>query len=233
MKKFKIENENKFPNKYIHIPNVEKQNYESWVKGRNLLNFPHPYRILLCSNQPGLGKTNIVKNILLRANPPFKKIFLFHCGEDNTREYDEIDYECINELPNPTDEMFETDDKKLLIIEDKNFKYMNKDDIRRLDRLYGFVSTHKYLSIICCAQSFFSVPNAIRHMSNVYFIWKMRDIDSLQTIGRRVGLLKEELLYLMKTYLKKPRDNLCLDLTYDSPAKIRLNGFHIIEQDFY
>jgi hypothetical protein len=225
-----IKKEHKYPNEIMIIPNKEKSFHEKWFKGRNMLNFPHPYRILLCSIQPNLGKTNIVKNIILRANPKFKEIFLLHCGEDIQTEYDDIEYECISSLPEINSDVFDSKTKTLLIIEDKNFKYMSRDDLHRLDRCYGFISTHRNLSIICCSQSFFDVPCSVRRMSNIYVLWKSKDLDSMKTIGRRCGLKKEELYHLIHTYLKDAHDQLWIDCTKNSPYPIRLNGFTCIDE---
>lgn len=227
----KQSNENEYPNELLIIPNKEKSRHEKWYTGRNMLNFPAPYRMLLCSIQPNLGKTNIVKNIILRTKPKFKRIMLLHCGNGVQTEYDDIDYECIDAIPEINSDCFNEDKKTLLIIEDKNFKFFDKDDLHRLDRLYGFTSTHSksLLCIIVCSQSFMDVPPSVRRMSNVYVLWKTKDIDSMKTIGRRVGLLKEELLYLIRKYLKDVHDTLWIDCTKQSPYPLRLNGFTKIE----
>ena len=38
-----------------------------------MLNFPHPFRGVLLG-PPNTGKSTSVKNILIRADPPFKKV---------------------------------------------------------------------------------------------------------------------------------------------------------------
>lgn len=219
-----------YPQELIIIPNKDKSFHEKWDSDRDPLNFPHPYRMLLCSIQPNLGKTLWIKNILLRAYPKFKEIFLLHCGEEQTEEYDEIDYFCLKSVPPPTSDIFNPKVKSLLIIEDKNFKYMTKDDLHNLDRAYGFTSTHRNLSIITASQSFFDVPCSVRRMSNVYVIWKNKDLDSMKIIGKRVGLLKEEIWNLIKKYLKDAHDNLWIDATKNSPYPIRKNGYEIIDK---
>ena len=229
--KIDMKKENQYVDEIIHIPNPEKKFHESWYKGRNKLNFPSPFRIFLASNQPNMGKTNIIKNIIIRANPKFKKIYLFHIGGKYSKEYDDIDFELLDEIPEPDDDIFDPKIKKLLIIEDKNFKFMTKQDLFRLDRAYGFTSTHRNLNICCACQSFFSCPTSVREMSNVYILWKTRDLDSLKTIGRRVGLKKEEIYELMKQHLKEPRDSLWIDNTFNTPYKLRKNGFEIIKFD--
>ena len=79
----------KLPNKILPIKNKDKGFHEKWKEGRNKLNIPHPFRILALG-PPGSGKSTIAKNILLRANPPFEKVFIIHCDPDYTQEYDDI-----------------------------------------------------------------------------------------------------------------------------------------------
>ena len=221
--------ETKYPNELIHIPNVEKRFHEKWTPNRNMLNFPHPYRCLLLGGV-NMGKTNTIKNIIIRANPKFKEIYLYHCGGEYTMEYDDINYKAIDEIPAPDSDIFDPKIKKLLIIEDKEFKFMNKQELKRLDRAFGYVSTHRNLSILCTGQDFFNLPVPIRRMSNIFILWKTKDLDSLATIGRRVGMKKEEIYTLMKKYLIQPRDSLWLDSSFGSPYPIRINGFKVIDK---
>ncbi len=227
LKEYKPKRENDYPEELIHIPNPEKKYHENWIKGRNKLNFPHPFRMLLLGGVNS-GKTNIIKNIILRANPSFKEIFLYHCGGQYVKEYNDIEFENLDNIPEPDDEIFDPLVKKLLIIEDKEFKFMDKQELKRLDRVFGYVSTHRNLSILCTGQDFFNLPPPVRRMSNIFVIWKTKDTDSLKTIGRRVGLKKEELISLISTNLKNKRDSLWLDNTFKTPYPIRKNGFEEI-----
>ncbi len=226
--KLNLKKEHQYPDEVLIIPNPEKSFHEVWTPKRNKLNFIHPYRMLLCSIQPNLGKTNWIKNIIIRANPKFKEIYLYHCGEDIQTEYDDIEYECITEIPEINSDLFDPKTKTLLIIEDKNFKYMSKNELHRLDRCYGFISTHRNLSLCVASQSFFDVPCSVRRMTNIYVLWKNKDIDSMKTIGRRVGLKKETLYNLIMNNLHDIHDTLWLDCTKASPYPIRKNGFEIL-----
>ena len=67
----------KLPNKIIPIPCADKDGWsEKWYPNRNLLNFPHSWRGVFCG-PPSCGKTNLIKNIILRAQPPPLKKLLF------------------------------------------------------------------------------------------------------------------------------------------------------------
>lgn len=227
----KKEKESELPDEFILMENPEKKFHEKWFPKRNKLNFPHPFRMLLTSIQPNLGKTAWIKNILARIRPKFKKIYLLHCGGGSQIEYDKklIDFTILEKLPPINSEVFNPMVKTLLIIEDKNFNYFSKTDLHTIDRYYGFISTHKNLSIICSSQSFFDVPVPIRQMSNIYVLWKNRDLDSMKAIGRKVGLTKDELQFLIKKYLVKIYDTLWIDMTKGSPYPLRKNGFIPIE----
>ena len=70
------------PKKVLEIPNVEKKNHEVWTPGRDLFDFPKPYRWLI-TGAPNSGKTSLILNHLLHCNAPqskskFDKIFLLH-----------------------------------------------------------------------------------------------------------------------------------------------------------
>ena len=75
----------KLPNEIIPLPNPDKEFHESWNKSRNMLNIPHPFRAVMLG-PPNVGKTTIVKNLLLRADPPFQEVIVIHCDSGYTQE---------------------------------------------------------------------------------------------------------------------------------------------------
>lgn len=224
----KNKKDNKYPEKLFYIPNSDKKNHEVWYSGRDKLNFPHPYRCVLVG-RPNSGKTNIIKNILIRAYPKFQDIFLYHCGGIQTKEYDDINYHILEKIPNIESDIFDPLKKSLLIIEDKDYLFMKKEELKNLFRTFGFKSTHSNLSIIATAQLFTSLPVPVRRMSNIIILWKTKDIDCFKMIGRRVNLSITQMKDLIKNYLKEPRDSLWIDNTFNSPYKLRINGFKIIK----
>ena len=229
-KKPNLKKEHQYPDELMFLPNPEKKFHEKWYEGRNMLNLVHPARILLLGGVNSGKSSIIIWNLIPRANPPFKEIYLYHCGGSTIPEYEDVDTITLDTIPEPTDDIFDNDVKKLIIIEDKEYKYMPKDELRRLDRLFGYCSTHRNTSIYCTGQYFFNLPVPVRNMTNVFILWKTKDLDTLKTIGRRVGLKKEEIYHLMQKYLTEPRDSLWIDNTFNTPYPLRKNGFEIIDK---
>lgn len=226
---------NSLPRELIYIPNKDKDWHESWnPKKDDPLDFPHPFSILLASGgRPNLRKTNTVFNIICRQNPPFKKIFLLHCGGNATKEYDDFNVELLTELPEPCDpDVFDQKRKSLLILEDLNFTQMNKNDKRKLDRIFGFSRTHLSCSLITTSQGFFAIPHIVRLMSNVIVVWKTQDQDSMETIRRRVDMKKDVWKHILDKYVIEPHDSLWIDNTKKSPYPLRINGYEIIKINY-
>jgi hypothetical protein len=216
----------KLPNEIIAIENVDKKFHETWEKGRNLCDFPHPYRCVILG-QVGLGKSTIAKNIFLRSQAgdyPFQELIIIH-GSKDTKEHDELEPTMIlNSIPDP-DDLTINNKKSLIMIDDFEFAKLPKQQLANLSSLFRFVSSHHNFSIILCYQSFFEVPSIIKKCANVFVIYKPNDLDELTTIGRRVGLKKEVILEIFNKILTGKRDTLCVDLIENSPAKYRKNLF--------
>lgn len=233
-KKKKKKSRPKLPKELLYIPNKDKAFHESWEEGDDALDFPHPVRILLASGgRPNLRKTNTLKNIIIRQDPPFQKIYLLHCGGSITKEYDDFNVHLLTELPEPYDEeIFDPLKKTLLILEDLNFKSFDKRERKKVDRIYGYTSTHQNLSIMTTSQGFFQIPPMIRKMSNVIICWKTQDMDALEIIRRRVDIKKDDWRYIFDNYIKEKHDSLWIDNTKSSPYPLRVNGYQIIKINY-
>jgi len=219
----------RLPNRIIPIPNPDKEFHEQWKVGRNRLNIPHPFRCV-CLGPPNVGKTTIVKNLLLRAKPAFEEVVVIHCDSGYTREYDDIgdNLEILSEIPAPDD--WEGEKKTLVVLDDLEFKGMNKEQKRNLDRLFGYVSTHKNISVVLCSQDAFNVPTIVRRCSNLFVLWKMKDMDSLAIVARKTGLRAEEMRKIFTELMPESKDSLWLDHTDKSPYPMRKNGYSIISR---
>jgi len=205
---------------------------EHWNKkrSRNLMNFPHPWRAILFG-PPNSGKTSIIKNMILHANPEFDKIYICHFLEDYTTEYNDLGDSVImlDELPNKED--IDSSEKNLVILEDLDFKHMNSDDKKKLSRLFGAISSHCNTSVILAAQDAFNIPCIARRCANIWCLWLkgMSDLDSVSTVARRCNMKSCHLNNIRKM-MDDTHDFLCVDLTEKTPAPLRLNGYHILRK---
>jgi len=220
----------RLPDKIIALPNADKAFHECWNEKRNKLDFPHPFRGVLLG-RPNVGKTTIVKNILLRAKPAFDELVVIHCDSEYTKEYDDIECcEVLNEIPSPED--WEGEVKTLVVLDDLEYKTMKKDQKHNLDRLFGYCSTHKNISVLLCSQDGFNVPPIVRRCCDLCILWKSNDLDTMANIARKSGLNKKDFASLFGL-LHEYRDSLWLDMTGGgkSPYPIRKNGFEIIKRN--
>lgn len=217
----------KLPDKILPLPNPDKEFHEKWYKGRNKLNIPHPFRCV-CLGPPNVGKTTIVKNLLLRAHPPFEEVVVIHCDSGYTKEYDDIgdSLEILNEIPAPED--WEGEVKTLVVLDDLEFKGMSKEQKKNLDRLFGYVSTHKNISCILCSQDPFNVPPIVRRCSNLWVLWRCPDLDAMATCARKTGMKSEGFNSIFNQLMLEPKDSLWLDTTDHTPYPKRKNGFELI-----
>lgn len=215
----------RLPKKLIPIPNPDKLFHERWNKKRDLLNIPAPYRISVIG-PPNSGKSTVILNIILRATPTFQEIYIIHCDPENTQEYDNLGKENVtltNIIPDP--ESWDSEKKKLCVIDDVELKSLNKEQAKNLDRLFGYVSTHKNVSVIISTQNFVNLPPIIRRCSNLWILFNMDDdVDLIALIGRRAGYKKDDFRYIFKN-IKDKHDSIWIDKTDHSPMPLRLNGY--------
>lgn len=223
-KKSMTEAKSRLPKQIVPITNADKSWHEKWYEGRDLLNIPHPFRAVLMG-PPNSGKTTVVKNILMRADPPFTRmVVIYPDGGGFTDEYQDCgELEMLDHIPPP--EKWDGKQKTLCVVDDFELKSLSKSQRSNLDRLVGHVSTHRNVSVAVCNQDPYNAPPIVRRCANLFVLWKPKDIVSMQTFASRTG---EDLRRLFNTYSKTRFDSIWLDMTVDTPAPKRLNGYTII-----
>lgn len=243
-RKKKVKRKRKLPRKLLFIPSSDKDFVESWGNGRDPLDFPASWRMILCG-KPGCGKTCMVKNIILRtqqSRKPFERVYVLH-QDQYAREYNDINAEVITELPSndfwmdyPEDADVDPGEatekperpKTLVIIDDICFKDLGKEQTLLLDRLCGFISTHCNVSLACLNQDVFAVNPIIRKCANIWCIWRPSDNDQLNTIARRVGFRSKEFQDLFDEVATGDEDSIMIDKTNKTPYPLRKNGYQLI-----
>lgn len=225
------------PKKILALKNIDKSDHEYWDEKhcKNIANFPCPSRIC-CIGPSGVGKTTLVKNILLNARPLYDKVVLVHPDIEVSKEYEDLECtDCLQKIPplEYFDYLVDANNKlkSCIIIDDVEFTGSNKDELRNLGLIMRYLSTHRNMTVIVSHQDWFGVPAICKKMSNVYIIYKPKSRTELSMIENRCGVEKGLFKELFNTVASGHRDNLCYDLTENTPAKLRLNLFDIITID--
>ena len=226
----------KAPTKLFGLPNPDKQDhdpgYDKMQPGENLARFPGPFRCCIIG-RVNSGKSLVAKFILMAhqaKRPMFKEVFVVH-GMANTEEYKDIEpTELMTEIPSYDE--FEKDGKKIMIIDDYDFTSITRAEKTRLSELFRFGSSHQNLSIMLLHQSFFRVPKIVKDCCSIFIIYRPVDKDELATIGRRVGLKKEQIQWIFDTYMPHFKDNLTVNLLPNAPHKFVKNLYEPLDIDF-
>ena len=214
--------------KFVAFKNGDKGFHESWEdKGTdNLCNFPHPFRACFVA-KPNCGKTTTALNFILHQIPEFERVIVVHHDPEGTKEYDDVGAEITSSIPDKDD--LDPNKKQLVIIDDLFVKKLPKNDEQKLDRLFGYNSTHKNCSVIITCQDYSSVPANIRRLCNIFIVWKIHDRISQKLLSKKIGLDEDDLRDLFKTILTGDKDSLCVDMTDHSPSMYRKNIFYPIK----
>ena len=221
-------NKTPIPDKFIILECPDKKNAEKWYPGRSLANFPCPSRILL-AGIPDCGKSTVIKNILLHSRPLYDRLIIVCCTKETT-DYDLLEpHLVLDHLPSI--ESFDRNYKNCLIMDD--YKPKTTAEKAMMDRFFGFVSTHCNTTLMYATQDMFSIFSpVIRRMSNVFILWKAFDEMQLKMIATRVGMTYDSITQIMSDLDFGNKDSLTIDLTHNSPAKLRKNLFQpIIEEE--
>ena len=221
--------EKRFPRKILGIQNADKKLDERWTPYRDPMDLPCPYRCLVIGS-PGTGKSTLVKNLIIRANPEFDEIYLLHCDSSGTKEYDDMDVEVLDEIPEPSDPLFNSKKKKLIILDDIPYKGLSKAQKSNLERMTGYLSSHKFCSIIMTAQDGYSVFPAARRNLNVWCFFRCYDMYAIKSLLTKSGINKKYHDIVVR-HVRPDYNFFMVDRTKKTPYPIRLNGYTMLDED--
>jgi hypothetical protein len=223
----------KLPTQNIIIKNADKDTgwCEKWVPGQNIGLLPHPFR-LVALGSVGRGKTNSCKQIFLRhqcSRRKFKKLIVITCDIESQEWLD-----CSPTIL--TDEMVgleEFDDgvKTCVIIDDFEMQKASSDVQRKMSTLFRFISSHKNVSVMLSYQSFFDCLPIARKCATQFLLYKPNSRMELDTVSNRCGIDSKDMRYIFKHICSGPYDNLMVDLSVHSPARLRKNIYEVITMD--
>ena len=218
----------------VRFRSSDKDRHERWSDDKALLSFPRPVRICI-SGPCGVGKSSVIKSLMCCADPLFSKGWIMHPDEDvcETGEFQDCGLPYLPELPD-TKFWYEgnaSKDNHLLVIDDIALDELDGKQRRLLDRLVSNVSTHAQLSIFITAQVFFSIPTIVRRTTDVFVFFRpINLVMDAKSMSKRVGLSPDTLIALFKDHCPTKFDSVWIDLTPDSPAKIRINGTKVLRE---
>lgn len=223
----------KLPDKVHWIENADKDAggwMEKWYEGRPIGCLPHSFRLLALGGC-GRGKSLQLKNVFLQhqmSDKPFKKLYVICPDAEESKEWDDCDPTDIFDYI-PDLNIFDGSEKICIIIDDFEFKKMNKDDEKKLTTLFRFISTHRNCSLMASYQTFTDTPMLLRKVANVFILYKPTSKMEMQVIANRVGVEYEVLRQCFKKYANGYHDSIMVDMTKNTPAKLRKNIFEVIE----
>lgn len=218
----------RLPKAIVPIINPDKNGLDTnWTKGRDILDFPI-FRAVLTGN-PGSGKSTFLKNIIARRaikKKPFRRIYVV-AGSSASKEWDDIPgIRVVEQLP-PEEKLARPN--TLLILDDVDFKGMEKEDQELLPRLFKHFSSHFGLNIAVTSQNFTEVPVTLRRASNLFVVYRTPDLATAgRLIAERVGLPPNKAKRMLGL-LKETHDHLLVDLIPGSEAPYRYNSVKKIQ----
>ena len=221
------------PRKITPLPNPDKKLHERYRKSHNPIRFPKPFKCCI-SGRPNSGKSLMALHIIMahqEKKPKFDEIHIIHgCKDTHTSEWDRIEPTSTRQ-DIPSYEEYDPKNRTLLVFDDTDYTMLRNDELMRLSELVRFGSSHCNVSLIFLTQVFFRIPKVIKDCCNVFIIYKPVDLDELATLGRRVGLKKEEISHIFNSFLPHWRDSLLINLIPDAPYKFGKNLFQKIQMD--
>lgn len=187
------------PDKIYSDTYIEPPTSDNMLSGLHL-----PFSMLI-SGSSGVGKSNLIINIIEAVNR-FKLIYLSH-NDPNSCEYINmfqiIPFDIFNKDDNKSfkDSISQYPElQKLLIIDDAEWFRMTNRAKFQFSQLVSYISSHNSLSIIVTAQSLLQIPNMLRNMFQIKVIYNNGNSDTMRLTRRLISgtVPKEEYEVMQK-----------------------------------
>lgn len=212
--------------------NPDKDDFFDIIPSTNHpLNLKKPYKMAIIGST-GVGKSNLIKNIIQCTSPEFQIIYVWHIDEASN-DYSQVPHIPFQITDNEDDFIEKFGGKyrkipKLLIIDDVNLEGLKKNERANLYKLFTYSSTHCNLSIIVTVNDICYIGRRFRSiMSHLIVYDPLSDIIITTIVLRHVRriLNKHELEYVCKKYLKTRYDFIMFDFHKQAAY---LNGCDLI-----
>lgn len=230
------------PQKILVFPNADKDGFtEHWGDRHKsitkLANFPASFRMTIIG-KPHAGKSNLIKNVMLHQKPEFEKVYIWSSSK-LSREYEVIEDAILFDHCPSEDELLDELDpetlkppKSVLICDDIQFESLKKDDMEAFTHLMKHISSHYNVSVIATAHDLIQLPKVCRRLSDIVILFKIQP-ETIKIVGQKIGMPNDVIYRMFQDNVKDFHDSLCIDMTFNSPAKFRLNIFEPIDEKLY
>jgi hypothetical protein len=213
----------------IIVFDCEDKDFQEKHNNNKLLKLPKSFRCIL-AGPPSTGKSCVIKNILVNASQ-FDVIYIHHV-DPLSIEYKDVDYEPLDKIPHISElDPFYIERKNiLLILEDLDYKELDRHQRYNLSRLYGVWSSHNGISIISTCQEIFNTSPIMRRLASHIFLFRSKDLNQINTISNRIGLSKKQIEKIFTNYIIDRHDFLLIDFNNpDEKFRYRKNFIDIID----
>jgi len=128
-------------------------------------------------------------------------------------------------------EEFDGGVKTFVVIDDFEMTKPSKDVQRKISTMFRFISSHRNVSVMLSYQSFFDCLSIARKCATQFLLYKPNSRMELHTVSNRCGIDSKDMRYIFKHIRNGPYDNLMVDLSVNSPARLRKNIYEVLESD--
>lgn len=242
----KITNWNEFyNNKYNKISKEEIENEKMYDKTYNNHYIKQKNNICLLIGASGSGKTTSIIDFIFRSKLSNNDIPFYSITYFTSSTSDEgllkllkqilpstIIIDNVNKLPKIEDYKDNSDYNKKLknIIIFDDIANLNKKQ-RDILNIFSNSGRKIFSHMFFIAQNYYDINPTVRRNSNYIFLYKSSDLSMIKTILKKHNIYNIDMDVLLNWYLKATEDKgqfLLIDLTSDSPMKIRSNFLNVL-----